>query len=76
MAAEITKFNAPQNGMIGFATAFMNVNGRDKRIAHAYLMDGEPVIVSIGAPASNMTLAKVREFASELMAFADAVEKA
>lgn len=77
MVAHINIFDQPQGDMRGVVSAEFMVKGREKVVAHAYLIANKPLKASLRLPTSGyMSLNMIRDYANELLAFADAVESA
>ena len=75
MVAQINMLPKPESGIRGTVSAHCNIKGRDRQVAHAYIMEGKPKQATVRLPTSgSMSIEAVRAFAAELVAFADAVE--
>lgn len=75
MTTEITIFDKPQENMRGIAHEMVQINGKDKRIAHAYLETGE-VKITLAVPSKKVSAKDAREIANRILAFVDACEAA
>lgn len=77
MATTVAFFDMPQGGIRGVASSVERIKGRDRLLAHAYLMEDKTLKASLRLPTTgNMSMDQIRAYAAELIAFVDAVEKA
>lgn len=68
----VTMFEKPSGNVRGMVTAFMKINGKPKRIAHATLLVGEAPTVSIELP-KRLPFDLIETVADNLKAFASKV---
>jgi hypothetical protein len=75
MATEISR-HEPFGQVRGTAIEMVELRGKSKRVAHAFLPTGSQVqTVDLDVP-KTLSLAELRVVAKSLLAFADAVESA
>lgn len=74
MSVEETIFEAPSGNVRGLVTAFMEVNGKQKRIAHATLLTDRAPDVTLEVP-KKIEVTAVAALTAALNEFAERVQR-